>query len=137
MPFLLDVTVVLGFGGDGSGAIGFPPGTDEEEECFLSTVTAAELLESALGAREPERRACRLAYVEALLDQFPLVPVDRRVARMHAQLRAGWLPKGLRPHDVWLAATGLAYGLTLATARPGEFAGVPGLRAVEWSRNEG
>lgn len=110
------------------------PNSDEnEDECFLSTVTAAELLETALQVPDPERRSLRVAFVEALLDQFPLLPIDRRVARLHAQMRAGPLPRHLRPHDAWVAATGLAYGLTLVTNRPDDFKGIPGLRTVAWA----
>jgi predicted nucleic acid-binding protein len=107
----------------------------EEDECFISTVTAAELLQSALLTKEPSKRAKRVAFVEALLDQFPLVPVDRLIARMHAeiqsQLRAGG--KRIPLHDSWLAATCLAYDLRMATARPEAFAQIQGLALEKWS----
>jgi len=36
------------------------------------------------------------------------------------------------PHDLWLAATCIAHGLTLITANVREFARVPGLRLEDW-----
>ncbi|GAB4249912.1 MAG: hypothetical protein OHK005_16790 [Candidatus Methylacidiphilales bacterium] len=132
MPFLLDSSVLLPAP---SGQAKSPPALsgEGEDECFLSSATAAELLETALLVQDPERRSLRIAFVEALLEQFPLLPIDRRVARMHAQMRAGPLPRHLRPQDGWVAATSLAYGFTLATARPADFKGIPGLRLVDWS----
>ena len=45
-----------------------------EEEFFLSVVTASELLHGVHRAREASRRARRSAWVEAVLERFPLLP---------------------------------------------------------------
>lgn len=37
------------------------------------------------------------------------------------------------PHDLWLAATCLAHGLTMVTANIREFARVPGLDVESWA----
>ncbi len=52
----------------------------EHEEFFLSVVTASELLHGVHRAIDPEVRARRSAWVEAILGRFPLLPVDLQVA---------------------------------------------------------
>jgi tRNA(fMet)-specific endonuclease VapC len=37
------------------------------------------------------------------------------------------------PHDLWLAATCLAHGLTMVTVNIREFAWVPGLAVESWA----
>lgn len=101
----------------------------EDEEFFLSVVTASELLHGVFRAREPSVRARRSAFVEAVLDGFPLLPVDLAAARAHAQLGAELATAGtpIGPNDLWLAASAVAHGLTLLTANVREFNRVPGL----------
>src|SRR5262249_24521918 len=105
-----------------------------EEEFFLSVITASELLHGVYRAVQPEVRSKRSAFVEAILERFPLLPVDVVTARAHAQLWAALATAGqtIGPHDLWLAATFLAYGFTMVTANVREFARVPGLAVEVW-----
>jgi predicted nucleic acid-binding protein len=134
MPALLDATVLLAA----------DPGWDvlsarlekrSEEEFFISTITAAELLQTALMSSEVRRRTRRVAFVEAILDQFPLLSLDRLVARMHAQIQAQLAEDRERVplHDSWLAATCLAHGLILITRDARELGKVRGLEIESWS----
>ena len=109
-------------------------GRGEEEEFFLSVVTASELLHGVHRAAQPEIRLKRSAFVEGLLERFPLLPLDLATARVHAQVwaelaRAG---KMIGPNDLWIAATALAHGLTMVTANVREFERVPGLLVEVW-----
>ena len=106
----------------------------EQEEFFLSVVTASELLHGVHRAPDPNVRARRSAFVEAVLERFSLLPVDLAVARAHARLWAGLMAEGrlIGPHDLWLAATCLAHGLTMVTGNVREFARVPGLTVESW-----
>jgi tRNA(fMet)-specific endonuclease VapC len=56
----------------------------QQDEFFLSVVTASELLHGVYRAVQPEVRAKRSAFVEAILEHFPLLSVDlwRRLGRM-------------------------------------------------------
>jgi tRNA(fMet)-specific endonuclease VapC len=110
----------------------------EQEEFFLSVVTASELLHGVHRAADPNVRARRSAFVEAVLERFPLLPVDLATARAHAQLWAGLMAEGrlIGPHDLWLAATCLAHGLTMVTANVREFTRVPGLVVESWASGE-
>jgi len=108
----------------------------KEEEFFLSMITASELLHGVHRAVRPEVRTKRSAFVEAILERFPLLPVDIATARAHAQLWAELAAVGqmIGAHDLWLAATCVAYGSTMVTANVREFARVPGLAVEVWGR---
>lgn len=107
----------------------------EEEEFFLSVVTASELLHGVHRAAEPSSRARRSAFVEAALDRFPILSLDLGTARAHARLWADLAAAGtpIGAHDLWLAAACLARGLSLATGNPRDFERVPGLDVEVWS----
>ncbi len=107
----------------------------EQEEFFLSVITASELLDGVHRAADSNVRARRSAFVEAVLERFPLLPVDLAIARAHAQLWAGLMAEGrlIGPHDLWLAATCVAHALTMVTANIREFAQVPGLAVESWT----
>ena len=107
----------------------------EQEEFFLSVITASELLHGVHRATEPNVRARRSAFVEAVLERFSLLSVDLAAARAHARLWAELMAEGrlIGPHDLWLAATCLAHGLTMVTTNVREFARVPGLAVESWA----
>lgn len=109
-------------------------GSRPEEELFLSVVTASELLHGVHRAREAAQRSRRSAWVEAVLERFPLLAVDLATGRAHARLWADLAEEGrlIGPLDLWLAAASLAHGLTLVTANVREFGRVPGLRVENW-----
>ncbi|HEY4575778.1 MAG TPA: type II toxin-antitoxin system VapC family toxin [Thermoanaerobaculia bacterium] len=106
----------------------------DDEECFLSVVTASELLYGIHQAGDPAIRTRRSAFVEAVLTRFPLLDVDLATARVHAQIGADLKMSGtlIGPNDLWLAATCIAHGLSLATGNVKEFRRVPGLRVEPW-----
>jgi len=107
----------------------------EEDEFFVSVVSASELLHGVHRAREPGVRARRSAFVEAVLERFPLLGIELSTARTHARLWADLAVAGtpVRPNDLWLAATAVTHGLTLVTANVREFSHVPGLAVQDWS----
>lgn len=105
-----------------------------DEEFFLSVVTASELLHGVHRAREAGIRSRRSAFVEAVLERFPILPVDLATARAHARIWADLSGQGrvIGPHDLWLAAACLTHGLAMATANVREFIRVPGLIVESW-----
>jgi tRNA(fMet)-specific endonuclease VapC len=106
----------------------------EGEQVFVSVITVSELLFGAHRAQDSASRHRRLAVAEALLSRFKVLDLDVSVARLHAQVKAELTARGtpIGPHDLWLAATCLAYGLTMVTANLREFQRVPGLRVENW-----
>ena len=106
-----------------------------QEEFFLSVVSASELLHGVHRAANPQTRMKRSAFVEPLLERFPLLPVDLATARVHAQVWAELARAGrvIGPNDLWIAAGALARGLTVVTANVREFDHVPGLTVEVWT----
>ena len=106
----------------------------EEEEFFLSVISASELLHGAHRAAEPAVRARRLAFVEAVLSRFPILEIDLSVARSHAVLWSHLAQRGemIGVHDSWIAATCIARDLTVITANTAEFQRVAGLKVENW-----
>lgn len=111
----------------------------EDEDAFVSVVTASELLHGVHRALGRTLRACRAAFVEGILAEFQLLPVDVLTARTHARLWADQASRGepLGAHDLWLAAACIARGLTLATGDPRAFGRIPGLEVEFWGREGG
>jgi predicted nucleic acid-binding protein len=106
----------------------------EEEDFFISVVTASELLHGVHRAKDEGIRARRSAFVEAILTSFPILTIDLATARIHAQIGAALSTAGtlIGPHDLWLAAACIAHGLSLATENLREFERVPGLKIESW-----
>lgn len=105
-----------------------------DDESFLSVITASELLHGVHRALQPQQRALRSAFVEGILERFPLLQVDMATARAHAQVWAELAKAStlIGPHDLWLAAICIAHGLTMVTANIREFERVPGLQVETW-----
>jgi len=101
---------------------------------LLSTITASELLHGVHRADTVARKTRRSAWVEAILERFPMLSLDLATARAHARLGADLASRGqsIGPHDLWLAASCLAHAHTLATANVREFLRIDGLEVEDW-----
>lgn len=134
MGVLIDSSVLIGRE-RGHAAIADELSGREDEEFFLSVVSASELLHGVHRAKAPDVRARRSAFVEAVLSRFPLLSIDLPTARTHSQLWAELASTGkmIGPHELWIAAACIAHGLSLVTANAREFERVPGLRIETWA----
>lgn len=105
-----------------------------DEPFYISAITASELLHGVHRAGDRTRHARRSAFVEGVLDAFPVLPIDLLAARTHAELGAGLADRGLSigSHDLWIAAAAVGRGLTLATLDLRAFHRVPGLEVEDW-----
>ena len=102
-----------------------------EEDRAISVITVSELLHgvhSAKGAAHARRNA----FVEHLLAGLQAIPITEAVARVHADIWSGLAERGelIGAHDLWIAATAIANGLTVATHNNTHFARVPGLNII-------
>lgn len=133
MGILIDSSVIIHVERTGVELPGFIEGR-EDEDIFLSVVSASELLHGAHRATDPRVKAKRTAFVEGVLSAFPILPVDLPTARAHAQLWSDLRSRGdmIGIHDAWLAAACLAHGLRVATLNAREFERVPGLDVEVW-----
>lgn len=77
-------------------------------------------------------RMRRLACVERVLGRFEPLPISMPVARAHAEIWARLEEAGslIGSHDLWIAATALAYGMRVATVNVRHFERVPGLEVL-------
>jgi tRNA(fMet)-specific endonuclease VapC len=78
---------------------------------FVSVVTVSELLHGAHRALEPRVRSRRMAFVEAIIERFPILDIDLATARAHAQIWSDLAASGniIGPHDLDAGRRILAY----------------------------
>jgi tRNA(fMet)-specific endonuclease VapC len=103
----------------------------KEEELFgLSVITAAELLHGVHRADSARRRRIRSAYVEKIIQIFPIYPFDLTAARIYAELWAQLLREGkmIGAHDLMIGSTAMALGFSVATFNKREFDRIEGLK---------
>jgi predicted nucleic acid-binding protein len=129
MSILVDSAALLMMAGD-NGPLPDWARKAPDEEIFLSIVSADELLRGAESAGEKERLR-RLAFIEALLNQLSVVPVDESIMRVHARLAT---EKGGRDAGTtsWVAATALAHGCRVLTPLPEPYQSYPGVEIERW-----
>lgn len=105
-----------------------------DEAAALSAVSASELLHGVHRASSAQHRGRREAFVEAILQTIPVLPVDLEVSRIHARIWADLRVRGqlIGAHDLLIAATALRHDLRLATRNRREFDRVEGLAVELW-----
>lgn len=97
----------------------------------MSSVVRAELV---FGARNSSRAAENLRMITSFWEPFTSLPFDDLGAEQYGLIRAELKRQG-RPigsNDLLIAATALAYDVTLVTHNTREFGRVPGLRLEDW-----
>jgi tRNA(fMet)-specific endonuclease VapC len=102
-----------------------------DQDRAISVITVSELLHGV--HRAPGAiRTRRAAFVEHLLAELHAIPVNERVARVHAEIWAELARRGemIGAHDLWIAATAVAHGFSVATGNADEFRRVPGLHLI-------
>ena len=108
---------------------------DRETQPFgLSVITIAELLHGVHRADSEKRRVKRSAYVEKVIELFPIYPFGIDTARVYAQLWATLLRKGVQigAHDLIIASTAIALGFSVATFDKRDFERIEGLELEGW-----
>lgn len=126
--WLIDTSVLVD-SERGGGALGRVP---EKDGHSISVITVSELLHGVHRAADGSRRTQRRAFVEQVLAELEMLPATVEVARIHADIWAQLEANGevIGAHDLWIAATALAYGLRIATANAREFERVSGLEVL-------
>lgn len=92
--------------------------TGRESEPFgISVVTISELLHGVHRADSEKRRLMRGAFVEKIIQTFPLYSFDLNAARIYAKLWANLAKKGVTigAHDLMIASTAIALGFSVVT----------------------
>ena len=104
--------------------------TREDQPFGLSVITVAELLHGVHRADSRARRIRRNAFVEKVIDLFPLLPFDTAAARVYAQLWADLQKKGkmIGAHDLMIGSTAISLGFKIVTFNPRDFEKIAGLK---------
>lgn len=102
------------------------------EAAYISVITVSELLMGVHRADTNARRIKRSAFVEAIINEIPIIEFTTEAARIHAEIYADLAQHGqlIGAHDLIIAATALAHGHALLTTNHQEFRRVPGLEVI-------
>jgi len=105
--------------------------THDPLEIHLCSIVRAEL---EYGARHSRDVAANLQLLERFCEPLVSLPFDDRCAAHYGLVREDLTRKGtlIGANDFLIAATALAYGLTLVTHNLKEFRRVAGLQLEDW-----
>ncbi|MBN2468251.1 MAG: type II toxin-antitoxin system VapC family toxin [Deltaproteobacteria bacterium] len=101
-----------------------------EEDLFgLSVITVAELLHGVHRANSSKRRLKRSAYVEKVIELFPVYSFEITTARIYADIWAHLRKKGIQigAHDLMIGSTAISLGFSVATYNKRHFDRIKGL----------
>lgn len=103
------------------------------EPVAVSAITVSELWFGVEVATDAARARPRRRWIGRLFRRLEVVPVDSRVARIHARIWAQLFRSGqmIGPHDLVVAATALQRRWAVATFNTREFRRVRELEVVE------
>lgn len=105
-----------------------------EDELFgISAITVSELLHGVERADTVDRRLKRQAFVEKVIELFPVYPFDTAAARIHTRIWAALAKKGqaVGAHDLIIAATAISLSFTVVTSNLRDFAKIEGLQVEQ------
>jgi len=90
----------------------------ENEPFGISVITVSELLHGVHRADSEKRRLTRGAFVEKIIQTFPIYPFDLNAARIYAKLWSNLAKRGMAigAHDLMIASTAIALGFSVLTA---------------------
>ena len=104
---------------------------NREEEIFgISVITVAELLHGVHRADSTKRRLKRSAYVEKVIELFPIYNFDTSIARIYAELMSELSRKAIRigAHDLIIGSTAVSLGFSVVTYNVRHFERIEGLK---------
>jgi tRNA(fMet)-specific endonuclease VapC len=104
---------------------------NREEEIFgISVITVAELLHGVHRADTTKRRLKRSAYVEKVIELFPIYNFEISTARIYSELWADLSQKviPIGSHDLIIGSTALSLGFSVATYNLRHFERIEGLK---------
>jgi len=105
--------------------------TGRENEPFgISVITVSELLHGVHRADSEKRRLKREAFVEKVIELFPLYPFDLAAARIYSRVWANLARKGVTigSHDLMIGATCISLGFSVVTLDFRDFEKIPGIK---------
>ena len=106
----------------------------EDEPFGISTITVSELLHGVHRADSENRRLKREAYVEKIIETFPIYSLDLSAARIYARIWANLAKKGISvgAHDLIIASTVISLGFSVATSDIRDYGKIKGLKVEQF-----
>ncbi|MGA2318649.1 MAG: type II toxin-antitoxin system VapC family toxin [Thermodesulfobacteriota bacterium] len=106
----------------------------ENEPFGISVITASELLHGVHRADSEKRRLKREAYVEKVIEIFPIYPFDLSAARIYARIWANLAKKGIivGSHDLMIASTCISLGFSVITSDIRDYGKIEGLTVEKY-----
>ena len=101
------------------------------EEVFgLSVISVAELLHGVHRADSIKRRLKRSAFVEKVIELFPIYNFEISIARIYAELWSDMSKRGIQigAHDLIIGSTALSLGFSVVTFNKRHFERIEGLK---------
>ena len=102
----------------------------EDEDFGLSVITVAELLHGVHRADSTKRRLKRSAFVEKVIDLFPVYVFEIPIARIYSELWSDLSRNGIQigAHDLIIGSTAISLGFSVATYNLRHFERIEGLK---------
>ncbi|MBI4698496.1 MAG: type II toxin-antitoxin system VapC family toxin [Nitrospirae bacterium] len=106
----------------------------ENEPFGISVITASELLHGVHRADSEKRRLQREAFVEKVIETFPIYPFDLSAARIYARVWATLARKGITigAHDLIIASTAVSLGFSVVTSDMRDYSKIRGLKVEQF-----
>lgn len=101
---------------------------------YISVITVTELLHGVERSDSAMRRDKNSEFVESILSETRVLPIDTHIARVHARIWADLRQRGqlIGAHDMLIAATALAHRATVLTHNTRHFARIESLAVESW-----
>ena len=131
--YLLDTNTCIFFLKDKYPSLSEKIMSRDPSEFAVSSVTVFELEYGAAKSQWGDKTRLRLAI---FLSPFTVIPFDTSDAVVAGRIKGELAKNGkiIGPHDLQIAAQGLARGLTVITNNTNEFRRVPGLNVEDWTK---
>ncbi len=102
----------------------------EDESFGISVITVAELLHGVERADTETRKIKRQAFVEKVIEFFPVHDFDVTIARIYARIWASLVQKNLTvgAHDLIIAATAISLNYTVVTSNLRDYKRIEALK---------
>ncbi len=102
---------------------------DPMAEYFISAITVSELFHGLERASSEQLRKERIQFLDAVLNNFRVLPIDSETAKIHAKIWADLVKRNemIGLHDSWIAATCMYGAHSLITLNKRDFERVRGL----------
>ena len=106
----------------------------ENEPFGISVITASELLHGVHRADSEKRRLQREAFVEKVIETFPIYTFDLSAARIYARVWATLARKGITigAHDLIIASTAVSLGFSVVTSDMRDYSKIKGLKVEQF-----